>query len=120
MTRLFLIIVCLASVAFARYQTEARVTDARERIAKIDRQQTEERRQIQLLRTDIAHLERPERLMEIANSLTTLRPTEGVQIISAADFAEALGDDAPAPMNVPGEADIINYAIAMADARFAE
>ncbi len=88
MMRLTTLILCLilAAAAAGRYKAESSVRDARSEIRALDRQKAEELSSIQVLRTEVAFLERPERLTEIAGSISTLAPLTGEQLMTSEDF----------------------------------
>lgn len=88
MMRLTTLILCLilAAAAAGRYKAELSVRDARSEIRALDRKKAEELSSIQVLRTEVAFLERPERLTAIASSVSTLAPLSGAQLMTAEDF----------------------------------
>ena len=88
MMRLTTLILCLilAAAAAGRYKAETSVRDARSEIRALDRQKAEELSSIQVLRTEVAFLERPERLAGIADSVSALAPLTGAQLMTAEDF----------------------------------
>ena len=114
-TTIFLCIL-LAAAAFGRYRAEVSVRELREDIRQIETGKVEERREIQMLRAEIAYLENPDRLAKIAETKTDLRPSSSDQRVNAREFAALFGDEpqlaeepAPAP-----ESDVIRNALAMA------
>lgn len=125
MIRISTIFLCmlLAAAAFGRYRAEVSVKETRQEIERLDEAQQEARRAIQMLRAEIAYLENPERLARIAEAKTDLRPSDGLQTLSARQFAAAFGaDDA---MGVPegkkpAEQDVILHALTMAQLGLAE
>lgn len=88
MMRLTTLILCLilAAAAAGRYKAETSVRDARSELRALDRQKAEELSAIQVLRTEVAFLERPERLAGIAGSVSVLGPLSGAQLMTAEDF----------------------------------
>ncbi len=82
----FILCLILAAAAAGRYKAETAVRDARSEIRALDRQKAEELSSIQVLRTEVAFLERPERLAGIAGSVSTLAPLTGAQLMTAEDF----------------------------------
>lgn len=88
MMRFTTLILCLilAAAAAGRYKAETSVGDARSEIRALDRQKAEELSSIQVLRTEVAFLERPERLTGIADNVSTLAPLTGAQLMTAEDF----------------------------------
>lgn len=104
----FLLCLILAAAAAGRYKAEIAVREAKGEARALERQKAEEISSIQVLRAEVAFLERPERLAEIAGSATSLEPLSGAQLMTAEDFelafARARGDSAaaagPAPVAV--------------------
>ena len=104
----FLLCLILAAAAAGRYKAEIAVRDAKDEARALERRKVEELSSIQVLRAEVAYLERPERLAEIAESVTGLAPLSGAQLMTAEDlelaFAAARSGDqvstapvAPAP-----------------------
>jgi hypothetical protein len=97
----FLLCLILAAAAAGRYKAEVAMRDARSELRALERQKAEELSSIQVLRTEVAFLERPERLAGIAASLTDLAPLTGAQLMTAEDFEIAFAaDGARAPVAV--------------------
>jgi hypothetical protein len=95
----FLLCLILAAAAAGRYKAEVAMRDARSELRALERQKAEELSSIQVLRTEVAFLERPERLAGIAASLTDLAPLTGAQLMTAEDFEIAFAaDGARAPV----------------------
>ncbi|MCA8890051.1 MAG: hypothetical protein KDA46_14550 [Parvularculaceae bacterium] len=94
MIRLTLIMLCLilAAAAAGRYKAEVAVRDVRSEIVQIDHKKAAEANKIQVLRAEIAYLESPERLAEIAERVTNLKPLSGAQLMTADDYLLAFGD----------------------------
>lgn len=81
----------LAAVA-GRYQAEVSVRDARAELKRLQQEKSEEIREIQILRAELAYLESPDRLAGLAERLTELEPLSGAQLLTADDFLLAFGD----------------------------
>ncbi|MEM9170666.1 MAG: hypothetical protein AAGC56_13560 [Pseudomonadota bacterium] len=99
--RIIMFVLCalLAAAAAGRYQAEVQVKQKRAEIRTLQADKAREAREIQILRAEIAYLESPERLERIARENTALKPVTGAQLMTADDFAVALGGpaaDAPA------------------------
>ncbi len=124
MVRLTMILLCflLAAAAWGRYQAEASVREARREIQELERAKAQETSQVQVLRAEIAYLESPERLAEIAERVTALQPLSGRQLMTADEFLAAFDDHARPPQlaRPPADRDAIAQALAMADVKFAE
>jgi hypothetical protein len=92
----FLLCLILAAAAAGRYKAEIAVRETKSEARALDRQKAEELSSIQVLRAEVAYLERPERLAEIAQTYTGLAPLKGAQLMTAEDlelaFAAARGD----------------------------
>ncbi len=113
-TTIFLCVL-LAAAAIGRYRAEQSVQKTRMELERLETTRLEERRQIQLLRAEVAYLENPERLAKIARAKTELRPSEPVQIISVQQFAVAMtGENGAQIDNNAAPSEIITNAIAMA------
>ncbi len=95
MIRLTLILLCLilAAAAAGRYKAEVAVRDVRSEMVQIDHKKAAEANKIQVLRAEIAYLESPERLAEIAERVTDLKPLSGAQLMTADDYLLAFGDE---------------------------
>ena len=118
MIRISTIFLCilLAAAAVGRYRAEAAVKEARQELERLDMEDVEQRRAIQMLRAEIAYLENPERLARIAEAKTDLRPSQGAQTLSAGQFAAVFGvDDALSEPDAgdPGAHAVILHALAM-------
>ncbi len=105
----FLLCLILAAAAAGRYKAEVAVRDAKSEVRALDRQKAEELSGIQVLRAEVAYLERPERLAEIAQSVTGLEPLTGAQLMTAEDlelaFAAASAQNPPpSPADGPAPA----------------
>ncbi|MBL4620120.1 MAG: hypothetical protein JKX88_08495 [Marinicaulis sp.] len=118
MIRITTIFLCflLAAAAAGRYCAEVSVKETRSELKRLELSKVEELRSIQILRADVAYLENPQRLSEIANSKTDLRPSERGQILTAREFAVLMNgvefDEKSDPDFTPS--DVITNAIAMA------
>jgi len=117
MIRITMIFLCLilAGAAAGRYQAEVRVKQKREEIRALESAKARELAEIQLLRAEIAYLEGPERLADIAEKVTSLKPLTGKQLMTADDFAIAFGHSQKEAPTAPESVDTILHAIAMAD-----
>lgn len=108
----FLLCLILAAAAAGRYKAETAVRDAKSEIRTLDRLKSEELSSIQILRTEVAFLERPQRLAEIAGGVAGLAPLTGAQLMTAEDFEIAFAQTRartgeatalpPAPVAVAG------------------
>lgn len=111
----FLLCLILAAAAAGRYKAEIAVRDAKAEARALEREKAETLSSIQILRAEVAYLERPERLADIAGSVTSLAPLSGAQLMTAEDlelaFATArdgaetsaeLSSPAPAKVTVAG------------------
>lgn len=114
--RILTLSLCALFIAAAagRYSAEERVRDTRREIAKLERERAEEERAIQTLRAEIAYLENPNRLAEIATEKTALRPPDSEQLLTAHGFALAMGAGHADPADRAPPPTFIADAIAMA------
>ncbi len=118
MIRITTIFLCLllAAAAAGRYRAEVSVKETRTELKRLELSKVEEQRIIQILRADVAYLENPQRLSEIANTKTDLRPSERGQVLTAQEFAVLMNgeefDEEVDPDFTPS--DVITNAIAMA------
>ena len=118
MIRVTTIFLCLllAAAAAGRYRAEVSVKETRSELKRLELSKVEELRSIQILRADVAYLENPQRLAEIADAKTDLRPSEHGQILTAREFAVLMNgvdfDEEADPEFTPS--DVITNAIAMA------
>ncbi len=107
--RLTTLLLCLilAAAAAGRYKAEDEVRDARSEVRELDAKKARELSSIQVLRAEVAFLERPERLAEIAESVSglerDLEPLTGAQLMTAEDFELAFAIAAERRQK-PGEA----------------
>ena len=83
----------VCGAAAGRYEAETAVRKAEAEIRRLEARRAAEVREIQVLRTEVAHLERPQRLADYAREFTDLRPVRGDQLMTADDFALAFGID---------------------------
>lgn len=118
MIRISTIFLCvlLAAAAVGRYRAEVSVKEARQELERLEMEEVDQRRAIQMLRAEIAYLENPERLARIAEAKTDLRPSQGMQTLSAGQFAAAFGADGALgepDEGDPAERDVILHALAM-------
>lgn len=105
----FLLCLILAAAAAGRYKAEIAVREAKNEARELERQKTEELSSIQVLRAEVAYLERPERLAEIAGMVTGLVPLSGAQLMTAEDLEIAFartqdGEESRAPLRSPAPA----------------
>ena len=84
----------LIGAAAGRYQAETAVRDADREIRELKLMRAAKERNIQVLRTEIALLEGPDRLAELADKYTGLEPLSGAQLMTAEDFLLAFGGGA--------------------------
>ncbi len=100
----FLLCLILAAAAAGRYKAEIAVRETKGQARALERQKAEEISSIQVLRAEVAFLERPERLAEIAKTHTGLAPLSGAQLMTAEDlefaFAVARGEAEAAASSV--------------------
>ena len=61
--------VCVVALAFGVYMAKTSAGRERAKIAVIERQIAEEERKLKLLRAEVAHLEQPDRLEQLAGQL---------------------------------------------------
>ena len=118
MIRISTIFLCilLAAAAVGRYRAEAAVKEVRQELERLEIEEVEQRRAIQMLRAEIAYLENPERLARIAAAKTDLRPSQGVQTLDAGQFAAAFDAEGAPPepdAQDPAGRDVILHALAM-------
>lgn len=107
----FLLCLILAAAAAGRYKAEIAVRETKGEARALDRQKAEELSAIQVLRAEVAYLERPERLAEIAEAHSGLAPLSGAQLMTAEDlelaFATARGEaEASAQSVLPAAAEV--------------
>lgn len=93
MLRLTLLLLCLmlAAAAAGRYKAEAAVRETRNELRRLEKEKANELSKIQVLRAEVASLERPERLATIAKEVTDLAPLTGAQLLTAEEFQLAFG-----------------------------
>ena len=91
MIRLSLMLLCLilAAAAAGRYRAEVAVRETRSEILQLERQKAKAHAEIALLRAEIAYLESPERLAQLAATMTSLTPLTGAQFMTAHEFVAA-------------------------------
>ncbi|MGF1543063.1 MAG: hypothetical protein ACFB00_00905 [Parvularculaceae bacterium] len=110
----------LMAAAAGRYKAEVAVRETRAEIARLKERQADERREIDLLRVEVAHLESPARLADLAAENTDLRPASSAELFSARDFLTAFVGVKPAPAAAraaPDPAPAPELAVADVDAR---
>lgn len=83
--------VVAAALAVALYIAKAEAKSSQERLADIQAQLAEERRQINVLNVEIAHLEDPERLRALARRYLGFEPLDPSREIELSDLP-ALAD----------------------------
>lgn len=120
-TTLFLCML-LAAAAVGRYRAEQSVQKTRAELERLEAQQAEELRRIQILRAEVAYLENPERLAKVAAAQTDLRPSTGAQFITPQQFAATIGVSPTTPFlaDDPAPANGVANAIAVAQLADAE
>ena len=93
MIRLSMILLWLIlfGAAAGRYKAETAVREIEAEIARLEAARDAETREIKVLRAEIAYLEGPDRLAEMAREHTDLRPLSGAQLMTADDFLMAFG-----------------------------
>ncbi|MEO0400559.1 MAG: hypothetical protein AAF224_14190 [Pseudomonadota bacterium] len=89
----FLLCFALFVAATGRYKAETAVRVVEDEIAALEAQRRAEEREIQILRAELALLESPDRIAELARTHTDLGPVSGKQMMSADDFLLAFGGD---------------------------
>ena len=91
MIRLSLMLLCLilAAAAAGRYRAEVAVRKTRQEISQLEAQKARANEDIALLRAEIAYLESPERLAQLATTMTALTPLTGAQFMTAREFVAA-------------------------------
>ncbi|MCW5725101.1 MAG: hypothetical protein KIS81_09090 [Maricaulaceae bacterium] len=91
-----LAIVVLAALAVATYIAKTEAQGAQERLAGLQAQLAEERRQINVLTVEIAHLEDPERLRALARRYLGFEPLDPAREVALSDLP-LLIEPVPAP-----------------------
>ncbi|MEM6413099.1 MAG: hypothetical protein AAF720_00380 [Pseudomonadota bacterium] len=101
MIRFSTIFLCavLFVAAAGRYKAETAVREVDKKIAQLKEEQKKELREFQILRTELALLESPDRLAELARAHTDLVPASGAQMMTAEDFLLAFGGHPAADKN---------------------
>ncbi|MEZ5921381.1 MAG: hypothetical protein R3C60_08535 [Parvularculaceae bacterium] len=96
MMRITTLLLCLilAAAAAGRYKAEIAVRAAKGEIHSLEKKKSAELSDIQVLRAEVAYLESPERLEDIAEKFTELEPLSGSQLMTAEDFEVAFDDGA--------------------------
>lgn len=117
MVRIAMILLCLllAAAAAGRYKAETSVRETRRTLEEIEKAKARELSEIQLLRAEIAFLENPERLKEVAEKVTDLEPLSAAQVMTAEEFRVAFGAEESSPAPEMPDGDVILHALAMAD-----
>ncbi len=88
---LFVLCVLLFAAAAGRYHAEAGLRAVEREIASLEARREASAREIQMLRAEIASLENPDRLADLAAAHTELRPLSSAQFLTADDFMIAFG-----------------------------
>jgi len=118
MIRITTIFLCLllAAAAAGRYRAEESVRKTRAELQKLETSALEEQRAIKMLRAEIAYLENPARLAQVAKTRTQLRPSDRDQLLSAREFGVAMRGDADETEQpvAPPPSSVITNAVAMA------
>ena len=93
MIRLSMLLLCmiLLGAAAGRYKAEASVRAVEAEIRQLALRKEAQKREIQVLRSELALLESPERLAELARRHPPLQPMSGRQLMTADDFLVAFG-----------------------------
>lgn len=92
----------LFTAAAGRYNAETAVRELDKKINELEAQRKAELREVQILRAELALLESPDRLAELARAHTDLVPASGSQMMTADDFLVAFGPPASiAPTTSP-------------------
>lgn len=93
MIRISMVMLCMVlfGAAAGRYKAEASVRAVDAEIRELAAQKVAQQRAIQVLRTELAQLESPDRLAELAEAHTELKPLSGAQLLTSDDFLVAFG-----------------------------
>ncbi|MEE2566060.1 cell division protein FtsL [Hyphobacterium marinum] len=84
-----------AVLAVALYIAKTEAQGSQERLAEIQAQLAEERRQINVLNVEIAHLEDPERLRVLARRYLGFEPLDPAREVEMADLPLLIEPDRP-------------------------
>ena len=97
MLRIATLLLCLllAAASAGRYRAEVAVQETRKDIERLQREQEDEKRRIQVLRAELAFLESPDRLANIAEEQSDLQPLSGRQFYSTSEFIAILTGTSP-------------------------
>lgn len=87
MTRVInmLAVIVLVAVAFGLYRAKTEARGDRARVAALELQLAEAHENVLILRNEIAHLERPERLRELARDHLGLAPVDPLRVVTLED-----------------------------------
>ncbi|WP_417485860.1 cell division protein FtsL [Maricaulis sp.] len=109
--------VVAAALAVALYIAKAEAKSSQERLEDIQAQLVEERRQINVLNVEIAHLEDPERLRALARRYLGFEPLDPSREVALSDLP-LLSDPRPADNDVRRDGQFVaqpDDALAMAE-----
>jgi len=87
MTRVInvLAVIVLVAVAFGLYRAKTEAKGDRARVAQLELQLAEAHENVLILRNEIAHLESPERLRELARDRLGLTPVDPLRVVTLED-----------------------------------
>lgn len=88
--------VVAAALAVALYIAKTEAQGAQERLADLQEQLSEERRQINVLQVEVAHLEDPERLRALARRYLGFEPLDPSREVAMSDLPLLIETDRPA------------------------
>ncbi|MEM1397240.1 MAG: hypothetical protein AAGH38_07310 [Pseudomonadota bacterium] len=99
--RISLIILCvvLFAAAAGRYSAEASTQALDRKISKLELQKARQERSIQMLTAEVAMLETPARLQQLAEEMTDLAPPSSDRLLAGREFFLAFGSG-PNSLNV--------------------
>lgn len=85
-----LLILMAAAVSVALFVVKYRVQDLTDQLHQLNRQYTDARQSIHVLKSEWAHLNQPERLRGLAERYLEVGPTDAARVGSAADIIDPL------------------------------
>lgn len=109
--------VVAVALAVALYIAKAEAKSSQERLEDIQSQLAEERRQINVLNVEIAHLEDPERLRSLARRYLGFEPLDPSREVALSDLP-LLADTRPDPTGMRRDGQLVRQdegALAMAE-----